>query len=72
VAENGLSGGRAIATPFGNEVEFRRDSFVARLGPRLTPELAELLLRLAVNQVRRAGLPEREEWPVMTDPFEVK
>jgi hypothetical protein len=72
VAENGLAGGSPVATAIGDDVEFRRGSFVARLGPRLTPELAELLLRLAVYQVRRAGLPEREEWLVMTDPFEVE
>jgi hypothetical protein len=72
LAENGLAGGSPVATAIGDDVEFRRGSFVARLGPRLTPELAELLLRLAVYQVRRAGLPEREEWLVMTDPFEVE
>jgi hypothetical protein len=72
LAENGLAGGSPVATAIGDDVEFRRGSFVARLGPRLMPELAELLLRLAVNQVRRAGLPKREEWLVMTDPFEVE
>ena len=72
LAENGLAGGSPVATAIGEEVEFRRGSFVARLGPRLTPELAVLLLRLAVYQLRRAGLPEREEWLVLTDPFEVE
>jgi hypothetical protein len=72
LAENGLAGGSPVATPIGDETEFRKDSFITRLGPRLTPELAELLLRLAVNQVRRVGLPKREEWLVMTDPFEVE
>jgi hypothetical protein len=72
VVENGLAGGSPVATPIGDETEFRRDGFAARLGPRLTPELAEFLLRLAAYQVRRAGLPKREEWLVMTDPFEVE
>jgi hypothetical protein len=72
LAENGLSGGRAIATPIGEEVESHRDGLAARFGPRLTSEVAVLLLRLAVYQLRRAGLPEREELLVLTDPFEVE
>jgi hypothetical protein len=36
IAENGLTNGHAIATPIGDEIEFRRESFTALLGPRLT------------------------------------
>jgi hypothetical protein len=39
LAKNGLAGGSPSPTPIGDEVEFRRDSFVARLGPRLHPTL---------------------------------
>ena len=72
IAANGLAGGSPSATGIGEGTEFRRETFVARLGPRLTAEVAALLLKLAANELRRAGLPTGEEWLVMTDPFEVE
>jgi hypothetical protein len=42
------------------------------LGPLLTPQLAELLLRFGVNHLRRVGVPlaRGSSVAVMTDPFE--
>ena len=68
LAASGFAAGVSSPTLIGDEVEYQTKT--ARIGPRLNAEVAELLLRLAVNHVRRVGVPQREDWLVMTDPFE--